>query len=45
MGIPTPFIPPLFPQRRRLLQNAGIEPLVRVSDFDESQIQLVLQNR
>ncbi|MFH7025618.1 MAG: Maf family protein [Heteroscytonema crispum UTEX LB 1556] len=26
--------------RRRLLQTAGIDPIVRVSDFDESQIQL-----
>jgi septum formation protein len=28
------------PARRRLLQIAGIEPIVRVSDFDESQIKL-----
>jgi len=28
------------PARRRLLQNAGIEPVVCQSDFDESQIQL-----
>jgi len=28
------------PARRRLLQNAGIEPIVRPSDFDESQVQL-----
>lgn len=28
------------PARRRLLQSAGIQPLVRPSDFDESQIQL-----
>lgn len=28
------------PARRRLLQTAGIEPVVRPSDFDESQIQL-----
>jgi septum formation protein len=27
------------PARRRLLQTAGIEPIVRQSDFDESQIQ------
>lgn len=38
--------PPVFilasasPARRRLLQTAGIEPVVRPSDFDESQIQL-----
>jgi septum formation protein len=28
------------PARRRLLQSVGINPLVCVSDFDESQIQL-----
>ncbi|MDJ0799046.1 MAG: Maf family protein [Calothrix sp. MO_167.B12] len=28
------------PARRRLLQMVGIEPIVRPSDFDESQIQL-----
>lgn len=28
------------PARRRLLQTAGIKPIVRVSDFDESQIKL-----
>jgi septum formation protein len=28
------------PARRRLLQTAGIEPIVRPSHFDESQIQL-----
>ena len=38
-------IPPLVlasasPARRRLLQSAGIEPLVCPSDFDESQVQL-----
>jgi septum formation protein len=27
------------PARRRLLQGAGIEPIVRPSDFDESQVQ------
>lgn len=38
--------PPIFvlasasPARRRLLQMAGIEPVVRPSDFDESQLQL-----
>ena len=26
--------------RRRLLQTAGIEPVVKVSDFDESQVQI-----
>lgn len=28
------------PARRRLLQNAGIDPVVCKSDFDESQVQL-----
>ncbi|MUG98306.1 septum formation inhibitor Maf [Scytonema sp. UIC 10036] len=28
------------PARRRLLQTVGIEPIVRPSDFDESQVQL-----
>ncbi|MEC4815096.1 MAG: nucleoside triphosphate pyrophosphatase [Scytonema sp. PMC 1069.18] len=28
------------PARRRLLQTVGIEPIVRPSDFDESQIEL-----
>ena len=28
------------PARRRLLQSAGIEPVVRISNFDESQVQL-----
>ncbi|BAY18439.1 maf protein [Anabaenopsis circularis NIES-21] len=28
------------PARRRLLQTVGIEPIVKPSDFDESQIQL-----
>ena len=27
------------PARRRLLQSAGIEAIVRPSDFDESQVQ------
>lgn len=40
MGIPPFILASASPARRRLLQNAGIEPLVRVSDFDESQIQL-----
>lgn len=39
-------MPPKFvlasasPARRQLLQNAGIEPVVRPSNFDESQIQI-----
>lgn len=40
MGIPTFVLASASPARRRLLQNAGIEPVVCVSDFDESQIQL-----
>jgi septum formation protein len=40
MGIPTFVLASASPARRRLLQNAGIEPVVRVSDFDESQVQL-----
>jgi septum formation protein len=39
-------VPPKFvlasasPARRRLLQNAGIEPLIQPSHFDESQVQM-----
>jgi len=40
MGVPTFVLASASPARRRLLQNAGIEPVVRQSDFDESQIQL-----
>ena len=40
MGIPPFILASASPARRRLLQNAGIEPVVCVSDFDESQIQL-----
>ncbi len=40
MSIPTFVLASASPARRRLLQNAGIEPIVRVSDFDESQIRL-----
>ncbi|MBD2677811.1 MULTISPECIES: nucleoside triphosphate pyrophosphatase [Nostoc] len=37
----TPFVlASASPARRRLLQTVGIEPIVRPSDFDESQIQL-----
>ncbi|MDZ8052012.1 MAG: Maf family protein [Aulosira sp. ZfuVER01] len=40
MGI-TPFVlASASPARRRLLQSVGIEPIVRPSDFDESQVQL-----
>lgn len=40
MGIPPFILASASPARRRLLQNAGIEPVVCVSDLDESQIQL-----
>jgi septum formation protein len=40
MGVPRFVLASASPARRRLLQNAGIESVVRVSDFDESQIQL-----
>ncbi len=40
MGIPTFVLASASPARRRLLQSAGIEPVVCQSDFDESQVQL-----
>ncbi|MCP2731355.1 Maf family protein, partial [Limnofasciculus baicalensis] len=40
MNIPTFVLASASPARRKLLQNAGIEPVVCQSDFDESQIQL-----
>jgi septum formation protein len=41
MDVPKAFVlASASPARRRLLQSAGIEPIVRASDFDESQIQL-----
>lgn len=40
MVIPTFVLASASPARRRLLQKAGIEPVVCVSDFDESQVQL-----
>ena len=40
MGIPSFVLASASPARRRLLQSAGIEPIVCSSDFDESQIQL-----
>ncbi|MBE9127023.1 MULTISPECIES: Maf family protein [unclassified Coleofasciculus] len=40
MTIPTFVLASASPARKRLLQTAGIEPVVRHSDFDESQIQL-----
>ncbi|NJR66690.1 MAG: septum formation inhibitor Maf [Leptolyngbyaceae cyanobacterium CRU_2_3] len=40
MGTPPFILASASPARRRLLQTAGIVPIVRVSDFDESQIQV-----
>ncbi|MBD1863835.1 MULTISPECIES: nucleoside triphosphate pyrophosphatase [Trichocoleus] len=40
MGIPQFVLASASPARRRLLQNAGIQPLVSQSNFDESQVQL-----
>jgi septum formation protein len=40
MGVPQFVLASASPARRKLLQNAGIEPIVRQSDFDESQVQL-----
>ena len=40
MSVPQFVLASASPARRRLLQSAGIEPVVRVSDFDESQVQL-----
>lgn len=40
MGVPPFVLASASPARRRLLQSAGIEPIVCPSDFDESQIQL-----
>ncbi|MEH2063341.1 MAG: nucleoside triphosphate pyrophosphatase [Nostoc sp.] len=40
MKIPAFVLASASPARRRLLQTVGIEPIVRPSDFDESQIEL-----
>ncbi len=40
MGVSQFVLASASPARRKLLQNAGIEPIVRQSDFDESQVQL-----
>ncbi|MEA5576136.1 nucleoside triphosphate pyrophosphatase [Anabaena sp. UHCC 0451] len=40
MTIPQFILASASPARRRLLQTVGIEPIVRASDFDESQIQI-----
>lgn len=39
MGCPTFVLASASPARKRLLQTVGIEPTVRRSDFDESQVQ------
>ncbi|MBH8575490.1 septum formation inhibitor Maf [Nostocaceae cyanobacterium CENA369] len=40
MGIPTFVLASASPARLRLLQTVGIQPIVKPSDFNESQIQL-----
>lgn len=40
MGQPSFVLASASPARKRLLQSIGIEPIVRPSDFDESQVQL-----
>ncbi|MFM6119149.1 MAG: Maf family protein [Sphaerospermopsis kisseleviana] len=40
MTIPDFILASASPARRRLLQTVGIEPIVKASDFDESQIQI-----
>ena len=40
MNVPSFVLASSSPARRKLLQNVGIEPIVRPSNFDESQIQL-----
>jgi septum formation protein len=40
MNVPKFVLASASPARRRLLQSAGVEPIVCASDFDESQIQL-----
>lgn len=39
MGLPSFVLASASPARRRLLQMAGIEPIVYPSEFDESQVQ------
>lgn len=39
MGLPSFILASASPARRRLLQTAGIDPIVHPSDFDESQVQ------
>lgn len=40
MGLPSFVLASASPARQRLLQTAGIEPIVYPSDFDESQVQI-----
>jgi septum formation protein len=40
MGLPSFVLASASPARQRLLQTAGIEPIVCPSDFDESQVQI-----
>lgn len=40
MGLPSFVLASASPARRRLLQMAGIEPIVCPSDYDESQVQI-----
>ncbi|NET71144.1 MAG: septum formation inhibitor Maf [Sphaerospermopsis sp. SIO1G2] len=40
MTIPQFILASASPARRRLLKTAGIEPIVKASDFDESQISI-----
>jgi len=40
MGVPQFILASASPARRRLLQSIGIDPIVRPSQFDESQVQL-----
>ncbi|MBO3459319.1 Maf-like protein [Aetokthonos hydrillicola Thurmond2011] len=42
MGVPTFVLASASPARRRLLQSAGIEPIVYPSDFDESQVEITV---
>ncbi|MBD2103510.1 nucleoside triphosphate pyrophosphatase [Leptolyngbya sp. FACHB-261] len=40
MPLPSLVLASASPARRRLLQSAGLDPTVRQSDFDESQVQI-----
>ena len=43
MGQPSFVLASASPARKRLLQSIGLDPIVRPSDFDESQVQLTDQ--